>query len=170
MPVHFHCPHRVSHAPFIRFAWQLEILEDRTVPAVVDLTTVGSLATVNGLAFLQADPQPTGVGVIRDFLRVQSNSGSNTVTTQTRRPVQLDEKKDHHTRAMKLSELPGGYHWRALLPHHFLGVNQDQNQPLISLEAARLYVSDSPKEAGYNAVTKQLGSMTSPLRPRERIG
>lgn len=144
----------------------LEALEDRTVPAVVDLTAVGASATVDGVAFLQADPQPTGVGVIRDFLRVQSNSGVERGYNSDARPVQLDEKKDHHTRAVKLSELPavtaGGTTYRVIL----LGVNQDQNQPLVSLDELRLYVSNSSKEAGYNSTTKQLGNMS----PRFDIG
>lgn len=145
---------------------QLETLEARTVPAVVDLTAVGASGSVDGIAFVQADPQPTGVGVIRDFLRVQSNSGVERGYNSDARPVQLDEKKDNHTRAVRLSELPtvtaSGITYRVIL----LGVNQDQASPLVSLDELRIYVSDSPKEAGYNATTGQLGSMS----PRFDLG
>jgi hypothetical protein len=145
----------------LRRRLHLEVLEDRTVPAVIDLTVAEASAAVNGVVMVQADPQPTGVGVIHDFLRVQSNNGVEHGYNSDARPVQLDEKKDHHTRAVKLSELPavtaGGFTYRVIL----LGVNQNQSQPLISLDELRIYVADGAKLAGYNAATKQLGGQTA---------
>src|SRR5205807_1947259 len=38
----------------------LETLEDRTVPAVLDLTTVGASGAVGSVMFQQTDSQPTG--------------------------------------------------------------------------------------------------------------
>jgi hypothetical protein len=139
-----------------------EILEDRSVPAVMlDLSMLDASGSVDGVVFQQADPQPTGVGVINDFLRIQSNSGLEHGYNSDARPVQLDEKKDHHTRSIRLNELPrvtaGGTDYRVIL----LGVNQNQASPLISLDELRLYVSDARFEAGYNVSTKHLGSLSA---------
>jgi hypothetical protein len=142
----------------------LEQLEDRTVPAVLDLTTQGAAGTINGASFEQANPHPTGVGVIHDFLRIQSNAnGVEQGYNSDARPVQLDEKSDHHTRAIQLDELPtvniGGVTYDVVL----LGVNQSQNgaNALLSLDELRIYVADSPTVSGYNATTKQLGGLTA---------
>ncbi len=142
----------------------LEQLEDRTVPAMLDLTTLGAAGTINGASFQQSDPQPTGVGVIHDFLRIQSNStGVEQGYNSDARPVQLDEKSDPHTRAIHLSELPtvniDGQTYRVIL----LGVNQSQggSNGLISLDELRIYEADTSKVSGYNATTKQLGGLNA---------
>jgi hypothetical protein len=142
----------------------LETLESRVMPAVLDLTMAGTAGTLNGASFEQASPQPTGVGVINDFLRIQSHGAKNTVEqgyNSDARPVQFDEKTDPHTHSILLSDLPtvniSGVTYRAFL----LGVNQKNSDPLISLDELRLYVSDSPTVSGYDPATKQLGGLTA---------
>ena len=140
---------------------QLEPLEDRMVPAL-DLTTVGATGVINGATFLQANPQPTGVGVINDFLRIQAHQGSVEQGYNTDfRNVQFDEKTDIHTRSIRVSELPSttmnGVPCKIIL----LGVNQKQSSPLISLNELRLYVGNTPTLSGYNATTKQLGGLSA---------
>jgi hypothetical protein len=130
---------------------------------VVDLTSAGATGAINGVTFLQANPQPTGVGVIHDFLRIQSHSGTVEQGYNTNaRPVQFDEKDSApFDRAIRLSELPtvnaNGVTYRAIL----LGVNQSQSSPLISLDELRLYVADSATVSGYNATTQRLGGLTA---------
>jgi hypothetical protein len=138
----------------------VELLEDRSVPAVIDMTTVGAIETIDSVTFLQSNPQPTGVGVINDFLRIQGKkSPVEQGYNSDARPVKFNEKKDHHTRAIRLSELPtmevGGVMCRVIL----LGVNQSNSKPLISLDELRLYVGDTATLSGYNATTKQLGEL-----------
>ena len=77
---------------------QVEALEDRWVPSTLDLTTAGATGTFNGPIFEQADPQPTGCGVIDDFLRIQSHGPGAAVEqgyNTDARPLQFDEKTSH---------------------------------------------------------------------------
>ncbi len=154
-------PRRRKSATTARLS--VECLEDRSVPAVVNLTTAGASGFVNGVAFLQANPQPTGVGVIHDFLRIQSQQGAvEQGYNSDARPVQFDEKASPpFDRAIHLSDLPtvtaNGVTYRVFL----LGVNQSQSSPLISLDELRLYVSGSPTVSGYDPTTQQLGGLTA---------
>jgi hypothetical protein len=142
---------------------QIELLEDRTVPSTLDLTTPGAVGEANGAIYEQANPQPTGVGVIHDFLRIQAH-GKQTMEqgfNSDARPVQFDEKTDHNfTRSLQLSELPvvtvNGVPFRVFL----LGVNQRNSQSLVSLDELRIYVADAPNLTGYDASTNQLAGLT----------
>jgi hypothetical protein len=150
-------PRATSYRPWA------ELLEHRLVPAAapLDLTTPGAIGAVNGAIFEQANPQPTGVGVINDFLRIQSHGqqaveqGFNTDA----RPVSLDDKGGSHTRSLQLSELPlvniNGVNYYVFL----LGVNQDQANPLLSLDQLRIYVADAPNLTGYDPTTGQLAGL-----------
>jgi hypothetical protein len=137
---------------------RVEALEDRLVPAVVDLTTVGASVVVNRAIFQQALPQPTGCGVIHDFVRIQSHGSAVQQGYNTdARPLQFDEKSSPvFTRSLALSDVPqttlDGVNYRVFL----LGVNQSSSQPLISLDELRLYVSSSPNLTGYDPSTNQL--------------
>src|SRR5262245_58112589 len=50
---------------------RLESLEDRVVPSVVDLTTLGSSGTINGAIYRQGQVAPSGTGNIQSFIRIQ---------------------------------------------------------------------------------------------------
>ncbi len=137
----------------------LEALEDRCVPAVVDLTTAGSPGAANGALFLQANPQPTGCGVIHDFLRIQATGVEQGYNTSAR-PLQFDEKQSPvFTRDLQLSEAPDvaidGVNYHAFL----LGINQSSDNPLLSLDELRIYVSSSPGLTGYDAGSHQLATL-----------
>jgi hypothetical protein len=56
---------------------EVEAMEDRLVPAALDLTAVGASGAFNGALFDQANPQPGGNGVVHAFLRVLSTSAAN---------------------------------------------------------------------------------------------
>jgi hypothetical protein len=147
-------------------AWgrlEVENLEDRFVLSVLDLTTAGAAGTINGASFQQANPQPTGVGVINDFLRIQSHGspveqGYNSDV----RPTQFDEKTDpNFTRTIHLSELPTVMIDNTPYKVILLGINQDHAHPLLSLDELRLYASDNPVLSGYDPGTKTLGGQTA---------
>ncbi len=142
----------------------LESLEDRTVPAVVDLTTVGAHATIGSVLFQQTDTQPTGSGVIHSFVRVHAGGiaavaqGYNTDA----RPLQYDENSSPvFTRSLQLSEAPivfvNGVAYREFL----LDINQKASSPLLSLDEMRIYVGGAPNLKGYDPVTKQLAGLTA---------
>jgi hypothetical protein len=144
---------------------QLEQLEDRLVPSgtpTLDLTSYGAIGSINGVIYQQSNPQPTGCGVIHDFVPLQAHGAHQTVEqgyNSDARPVQFDEKSDpNFTRSLPLSELPtidiGGISYREFL----LGVNQKSSQPFLSLDELRLYVGTAPNLTGYDPTTQTLAS------------
>jgi hypothetical protein len=155
--------HKKNAAPRVRL--QVEQLEDRVTPSatVVDLTTPGAAGMVNGAIVEQVDPQPTGCGVIHDFLRIESQGAKQTVEqgyNTDARPLQFDEKTSAtFTHSIHLSDLPttniNGVIYRVFL----LGINQKHSSSLLSMDELRLYVSDSANVTGYDATTNTLGGL-----------
>jgi len=143
----------------------VEALEDRFVPSgtPLDLTTAGAFGQINGAVFEQASPQPTGCGVIHDFVRLQAHGAGATVEqgyNSNARPVQFDEKQSPpFDRALPLSEVPvvtiGGVLYREFL----LGINQSSSSPLLSLDQLKIFVSGSATLSGYNAQTGTLAGL-----------
>ena len=140
----------------------LETLEDRVVPSVLDLTPAGASGTINGALFQQADPQPTGCGVIHDFLRIQgkSSSGVEQGYNTDARPLQFDEKKSPtFTRSLPLNQIPVVSINGVAYDEFLLGVNQQASQPLLSLDELRLYVGNAPNLSGYDTSTGTLAGL-----------
>jgi hypothetical protein len=136
----------------------MERLEDRLVLSgtpTLDLTTAGAVGQINGALFQQVNPQPTGCGVIHDFLRVQASNGKVAVEQGMNtgaRPLSFDENTSPtFTRNLQLSELPsvdvGGTTYRTFL----LGLNQKHSSPQVSLDGLRLFTSPTPNLSGYSA-------------------
>src|SRR5262249_53394819 len=122
----------------------LEVLEDRVVPTVIDLTTLGATGTFNGVIFDQFTPS-SGTGKIDSFVRLSSNNATEQGYNTDFRPVQFDENSNsNYTRAIQLSTLPtviagGGQLYYEIL----LDINQSTSSPLLSLDQLRLYVTNS---------------------------
>ena len=146
-----------------------ETLEVRTVPSAalpdVDLTTHGSIGTIDGAIFSQCDAQPTGTGFIDSFVRLQAKGagaqaqeGFNTDA----RPLQFDENKSpQFTRSLRLSDVPeveiNGVRFREFL----LDINQKASQPLLSLDGLRIYLGAAGNLTGLNKSTGQLAGLTA---------
>ncbi|HXG12848.1 MAG TPA: PEP-CTERM sorting domain-containing protein [Gemmataceae bacterium] len=130
---------------------------------VVDLTAPGSSATVNGALLFQANPQPTGTGFIDSFVRIESNSSPPKSITQGYntdfRPVQFDEKKDaQYTHSLNLSNLqPVTLNGTSYYQFH-LDINQEGNDPLLSVDEIQIFVENSPNLTG--AVFNGVGTIT----------
>lgn len=143
----------------------VEALEDRCVPstATVDLTTAGSSGSINGAIFQQSNPQPTGCGVISDFLRIQAHSGSvEQGYNSDARPVQFDEKTSQtFTHSIHLNDIPivlvNGVAYREFL----LGINQSNSAPLLSLDKLELFLGSAGNLSGYDAGTGTLAGLTA---------
>lgn len=140
---------------------RLERLETRDVPrTVVDLTAAGSSGEAAGALFVQADPQPTGTGRIRSFLRVQGAAAQGVVQqgyNTDARPLQFDENKSpNFTRSLQLSEVPVVNRGGTLYREFLLDINQKSSQPLLSLDELRLYVGSTGNARGYNAADQTL--------------
>jgi hypothetical protein len=154
-------PRRAKPARSVRL--NLESLEDRLVPAMLDLTTAGAIGSLNGGIFEQNATQPSGSGVINAFLRLQAkhpDSGIAQGYNSDARPVQFDEKiSPVFTRSLLLSDVPevnvGGTLYREFL----LDINQTNSQPLLSLDELRFYVGAVPNLTGYDPSTNQLAGI-----------
>lgn len=140
---------------------ELEAMEDRLVPAALDLTTAGAVGSFNGAIFQQASPQPTGTGVIHSFLRIQSHGSSVEQGYNTdARSLTMDQKKDlTFTRSVLASDVPqvttGGVTYSEFL----LDINQSQSSPLLSLDELRIYLGASPTLNSYDPVGHTLNGL-----------
>lgn len=141
---------------------RVEHLEDRTVPAVLDLTAAGATGEFGGAVFSQFDGRTADRGEVDTFLRLNAHrhttQGFNTSAPRKSFDASWDPRKTH---AVKVSDLPsvtvGGVTYRELV----LDVKQPRHSPTVSLDVLRLYVSDSPRLTGYNAKAGTLGGLTA---------
>ena len=142
----------------------LESLEDRVVLSVVDLTTAGSTGTINGAIFRQGSTHPAGSGVIQSFVRIQNTGveqGYNTDARPYVDPLLADVDKtatfDH---SLPLNTVPlvsiGGQVYLDFV----LGINQDKNNPLLSLDQVQVFLESNPALQGSstNTSTSFLGT------------
>ncbi|HKA07060.1 MAG TPA: hypothetical protein VKD71_07360, partial [Gemmataceae bacterium] len=75
-------PRKVPRARARRPMLQITPLEDRTVPAVLDLTGAITSGTLNGGVFELINQQPAGSGVIDSFVRLHDTGPSDTNTPE----------------------------------------------------------------------------------------
>ena len=128
---------------------RLESLEERVVPSVVDLTTLGSSGTINGAIFRQGQVSPSGTGNIRSFVRLHQSPtefGYNTDARPFTDPVLVNGGTDstaNFTRSLRLSDVPivsiGG---QAYLDFALV-VNQTGGAPLLSLDEVQVSLAPS---------------------------
>lgn len=146
---------------------RLETLERRDTPTatVLDLTAPGSYGTIGGAAFVQANPRPTGSGVIHSFVRIQGAAAHSAIQqgyNTDARPLQFDENRSPtFTRSLQLSSIPrveqDGISYREFL----LDINQTGSQPLLSLDEVRIFVGSAPNLKGYSPATGQLRGLNA---------
>src|SRR5262249_7984865 len=139
----------------------------------VDLTTAGAIGSIPNAApgadptaalFQQVPNQPTGTGVIRSFVRLQTHGAKQTVEqgyNSDHRPVQFDENNSpQFTRSLKRSDVPtedvGGVVYRVFL----LDINQKSSQPYLSLDELRFYVGATGDLTGYDTGSHRLPNAT----------
>jgi hypothetical protein len=154
----------------------LELLEERLVPTVLDLTTAGASGTINGALFAQFEQPGSGSGAISAFVRVSSTAAIEQGYNTDYRPLQFDENSSHSfTRAVQLSAVPTVTASNGTTYYEFLlDINQQSSPPnnLLSVDELRLYVTnasttDPNKLHNYNASTFTLqddgGAVYSPV-------
>jgi hypothetical protein len=145
------------------------VLETRTTPTVVDLTSAGSSGSILGAVFVQGPIGAGGTGVIQSFVRIQKNGVEQGYNTSSR-PVQFDEgTTGNFTRSFQLGAvatvgLNGTPYYEFVLD-----INQSRfgGDPLLSLDQLRLYVSPTNLDTasnnfanGYNPATGTLGGLS----------
>ena len=124
----------------------------------VDLTGANASVNVGGVIFENTDTQPTGTGVIRSFVRLQSPGNATTENGHNTddRPLENDENNSpQFTRSLLLSDLAvfdvGGTDYYKFL----LDLNEPGgNKATISLDDVEFYQSDTATLNGYNETTK----------------
>jgi hypothetical protein len=138
----------------------VESLDERLVPSVtvLDLTAPGAVETApSGAIVEQGDPQPTGCGVVHDFLRLQgaaSGGGIQQGYNTDARPLQFDEKNSPvFTHSITLSEVPVVTVDGVSYLQFMLGVNQNQSSPLLSLDQLQIFLGSAPDLTGYSGGT-----------------
>jgi hypothetical protein len=119
--------------------------------SVLNLTTVGSSATDQGVIYQQMNQQPTGTGVIKSFVRIEQNSHEQGYNTD-HRPVQFDEKQDAtYTHSLQLASLTavamGGQSYYQFL----LDINETDTTAgrMLSLNKIELFQTNDDSINGY---------------------
>jgi hypothetical protein len=138
----------------------LELLDDRLVPSVVDLTTQGAVGPDGDAIVQQTSIQPTGTGFIMSFVRIQgaaSGGGIEQGYNTTARPVQFDENTSpSFTRALTAGAVPrvtiNGTDYREFL----LDINQKHSSPLLSVDQVQLFFAETSNLTGYDTTTGTL--------------
>jgi hypothetical protein len=123
---------------------------------VINLTTAGTSGVLNQGIFVQGSIQPAGTGVFGTFLKYQPGGnqtavqGYNTDARNQGNPkTQYDEQNAApHTHSLGLNEIPNPLCDTALMPgcaagEHYrqfdLDINQNNNDPLLSLDRVVIY-------------------------------
>jgi uncharacterized repeat protein (TIGR01451 family) len=143
--VHRRQPARRSVNPSLRCRPAVELLEDRSVPTVLDLTSLNSSGSLNGALFVQTDPPgSTGTGTLNSFVRIQnspSESGYNTTGVQ--------EFDTSNSEAVLVSDLPtitiGGVVYRELL----VDISESGSTSILSLQELRLFLGATSNLTGF---------------------
>jgi hypothetical protein len=138
----------------------LESLDDRLLPSVADLTSLGAVAPDGDAIVQQTSTQPTGTGFIMSFVRIQgaaSGGGIEQGYNTTARPVQFDENTSpSFTRALTAGAVPrvtiNGTDYREFL----LDINQKHSSPLLSVDQVQLFFADTSNLTGYDLGTSTL--------------
>jgi hypothetical protein len=131
----------------------VEALEDRSVPAVLDLTTVGASASVNNLLFEQATPEANRAADV--FVQLDSGRRISQGYNTNARP-QYDEV-NARTHAVRMNDLTPLTANNVVYRVIQLNVNERNRNPLISLDELRLYVANTGNLSNYRPSQKTLG-------------
>jgi len=128
------------------------LASSKSSATVLDLTSPGAHADSQGALFFQADPQPTGTGVIQPFVRIQRTGTERGYNTDAR-PVEFDTKDQNQwTHSLSLASLsPVSINGTAYY-QFLLDVNESgsDTKRLLSMNDFRVYLGDSPSLTGWN--------------------
>lgn len=121
---------------------------------MLDLTTSGATASINGAWFYEAHAASTGSGVIDSFVRISTNDPIEEGYNTSYRPLEFDENSSPtFTHNLLLSDVPivnlGGTDYREFL----LDINQNKSGDgrLLSLDEIEIYLAGAGDLTGYPA-------------------
>ena len=109
-----------------------------------DLTTAGSSVAIDGMIFLQFDPDDSaGTGVFDTFLSIQNSPNEKGYNTDG--SFEFDEKSQ--TKAILLDDVPITY--ISGTPYREFQLDINESSPLISLDAIQVFTGSSGNITGY---------------------
>ena len=115
----------------------------------LDLTTAGSSGFINGALFGQEDQHPSGTGLFGTFVEVGVGHNLDIIQAYntTVNGVLNNGPSDVHNHALLLSDVAianiGGTDYREFK----LDINQNQNEPLESLDEIQIFLSGTPNQS-----------------------
>jgi hypothetical protein len=124
------------------------------VASDLDLTTAGASGSFGVGKFVQTDPQSTGTGVIDPFVRLQNNGeerGFNTDHSPLNGELG-DIKAGAWTHSLLVSDLSLVIHEGELSARFLLDINQNNSNPLLSLDELQVYTAGSGSLSTHAAV------------------
>lgn len=122
--------------------------------ADLDLTTAGATGSFGVGAFLQTNPQPTGTGVIKSFVRLQANGSERGFNTD-HSPLNGELagiKPGAWTHSVSVSALTPVDHNGVPSIQFLLDINQTGSNPLLSLDELQVYTATGPSLSSHAAV------------------
>jgi len=126
--------------------WDLEQLEDRVLPTVLDLTTAGAAGVLNNAVFTQFTQGPGGSGAISAFVKLSTNQTVEQGYNSDFRPAQFNEVTTaSFNHAIRLGSVPTVVAGGGQLYYEFLlDIHQVSSPPgnLLSLDELRFYVTN----------------------------
>jgi len=132
----------------------------------LDLTTANSFGFINGAAFVQVSPQPTGSGFIQSFVRINPGGSANQEQGYNTdgRPVQYDENTSPtFTRSVQWSAVTVVTIGTVPTYTFLLDINQQSANPLLELTALQLYAGNAPDLLGFTPGSGFGANSTGPL-------
>jgi len=153
-----------------KFKLSIDHLEERTVPAIWDVTGLGASVTVGNLMVSHIDDSGGGTGQFNPFLRVQQKDveqGYNTDWRASGNPGQdlLDDDTNiGFTHAIKISDVPEvtieGVQYRRFSLNLNESGNNDSVASLLNLSRLQFFLSSSNLEHHYDdsGLTPTLGN------------
>ena len=135
-----------------------ESLEDRSVPAVFDLTSGTAAVNINGAIFSHVD-NFAGGGNANSFLDIQGPQHSSEQGYNTTGVKQFDTKQ---ASAIHVSDVPVIWIDNVKYREFALDVSEsaNQNHAYLAINQVRLYVANSGSLSGYNLATHTLPGAT----------
>ncbi len=117
---------------------------------ILDLTTAGSSGHIGSAYFEQVDPQPTGTGYIRPFVRISTNQPVVQGYNTDARPLEFDENSSpDFTRSLPLDDIPILYSNGTAYRGFLLDINQTCTNSFLSLDTLEIYLADAGNLTGY---------------------
>lgn len=122
---------------------------------LLDLTTPGSMGTINGTIFITPPTITSGTGLIDSFLRIQANGKAPSEQGyNTDGALEFDTKGGAFTHSLQLSALQSNIATIGGIDYYefVLDVNESPGNGIITLHEFEIYLDPAPNNSGYPVI------------------